>query len=271
MPDLPDLADLGGLLPALPDIPDQILVLMALGLTGLLVLLRLDAERFSAAEYDDADRWGNPPSLRRRLAWYTLGIGGILVVLELHPNPAGELFLGLGDRLGAVILGLTSGAIGTAIALGIAYYRYRYIRLPSILAYPGAVLNAIATAFVDEAVFRGLVFGFLVVAGVDPTLANVTQTLVYGLATRLGARGRPWYMLVTVLAIGFAGGWLTGVTGGIGAAFVGHAITRVAIFLTTGHAGLPKAKGTEVEEMAHRQAPPDGWRVLGPREPSRDA
>ncbi len=46
---------------------------MALGLAGLLVILRFDAERFSAAEYDDVDRWGNPPSLLRRLAWYTLG------------------------------------------------------------------------------------------------------------------------------------------------------------------------------------------------------
>ncbi len=50
-------------------------------------------------------------------------------------------------------------------------------------------------------------------------------------------------MLVTVLAIGLAGGWLTGITGGIGAAFLGHAITRVAIFLTTGHAGLPRRGG----------------------------
>jgi membrane protease YdiL (CAAX protease family) len=268
---MPDLPDPFGLLPSLPDIPDQILVLMALGLTGLLVLLRLDAERFNAAEYDDADRWGNPPSLWRRLAWYTLGIGGILVILKLHPDPAGQLFLGLGDRLGAVILGLTYGAIGTAIALGIAYYRYHYLRFPPVRSYPGAVVNAIATAFIDEAVFRGLVFGFLIVVGMDPTLANVTQALLYGLATRLGAKGRPWYMLVTALAIGLAGGWVTGVTGGIGAAFLGHSITRVAIFLTTGHAGLPKAKGTEEEEVEHRQQTPDGWRVLGPREPSRDA
>lgn len=266
MPDLPDLSDL----PGVGDIPEPLLVLMAVGLTGLLILLRLDAERFNAAEYDDADRWGNPPSLLRRLGWYTLGIGGILLVLEIHPNPSGELFLGLGDRLGAVILGLTYGAIGTAIALAIAYYRYRHVRFPAVRSYPGAMLNALATAFVDEAVFRGLLFGFLVLVGIDPTLANVVQALVYALATRLGAKGRPWYMLVTALAIGLAGGWLTGVTGGIGAAFLGHSITRFAIFLTTGHAGLPKAKGTEAEEVDRRQRTPDGWRVLGPHEPSQD-
>jgi membrane protease YdiL (CAAX protease family) len=257
-------------LPGIADIPDPLRILMALGLAGLLVILRFDAERFSAAEYDDVDRWGNDPSLLHRLAWYTLGVGGILAVLTIHPSPAADLLLGLGDRLGAVILGLAYGAIGTTIALVIAFLRYRHVRLPSVLAYPGAVINAIATAFIDEAVFRGMVFGFLLVTGVNANLANVTQALLYGLATRLGAPRRPWYMLATVLAIGLASGWVTGVTGGIGAAFLGHAITRVAIFLTTGHAGLPKAKGTEVEEVERQQRTPDGWRVLAPREAPQD-
>ena len=59
-------------------------------------------------------------------------------------------------------------------------------------------------------------------------------------------------------------------TGGIGAAFLGHAITRIAIFLTTGHAGIPKPRGTEDEEVARRRATPKGWQVLGPGEASRD-
>jgi hypothetical protein len=261
--------DLAGL-PGIDAVPDLLRILMTIGLAGLLVILRFDAERFNAAEYDDVDRWGNPPSLLRRLAWYTLGIGGILAILWIHPNPSTDLFLGLGDRLGAVILGLAYGAIGTAIAIGIALARYRTVRLPPVATYPGAFLNAIATAFVDEAVFRGLVFGFLLSTGMNPNLANLTQALVYGLATRLGAPGRPWYMLVAALAIGLAGGWLTGVTGGIGAAFLGHSIIRIAIFLTTGHAGVPKPRGTEEEEVARRQATPAGWRVLGPREPTQD-
>jgi membrane protease YdiL (CAAX protease family) len=269
MPDLPGLPDLSSL-PGVSDVPEPLLVLITIGLAGLLVLLRFDAERFSAAEYDDVDRWGYPPSLLRRLYWYTLGIGGILLVLLIYPHPARDLFLGLGDRLRAVILGLAYGAVGTTIAIGIAYVRYHYVRLPSIRAYPGAVVNAIATAFVDEAVFRGLVLGLLIMAGVDPTLANVIQALLYALATRLGARGRPWYMLVAALAMGLAGGWLTGVTGGIGAAFLGHAITNVAVFLVTAHAGMPKARGTEVEEVERRQRTPEGWRVIGPHEPSGD-
>lgn len=257
-------------LPIVSHVPEPLRVLVALGLMGLLVLLRFDAERFGAAEYDEADRWGNRPSLLRRLAWYALGIGGILIVLEVHPAPAVDLFLGLGDRLGAVILGLMSGGVGTAIALGIAYYRYRYLRFPPVASYPGAMINALATAFTDEAVFRGMLLGFLIVVGVDPTLANLTQALLYGLATRLGAPGRPGYMLVTALVVGLAGGWLTGVTGGIGAAFLGHAITRMAIFLATGHAGIPRARGTEVEEVEQRRRPPEGWRVLGTRSTPRD-
>ena len=95
------------------------------------------------------------------------------------------------------MLGLAYGAIGTAIAIGIALYRYHTVRLPPVALYPGAILNAIATAFFDEAVFRGLLFGFLLTAGLQPNLANLIQALVYALATRLGAPGRPWYMLVT--------------------------------------------------------------------------
>ena len=98
----------------------------------------------------------------------------------------------------------------------------------------------------------------------DPNLANVTQALLYALATRLGAPGRPWYMLVTVLVIGLAGGWLTGITGGIGAAFLGHAITRIAIFLTTGHAGIPKApRAPRTRRSSGGGGRPTAGQVLG--------
>jgi hypothetical protein len=255
-------------LPGISDVPDLLRVLMVVGLSLFLVLLRFDAERFNAAEYDDVDRWGNQPSLFRRLAWYSLGLLGILGVMVLHPTPSSDLFLALGDRLGVLILGLAYGAAGTLIALGVAYYRYRTIRLPVVRSYPGAVLNAISTAFVDEAVFRGVVFGLLITIGTNPNMANVAQTLLYALATRLGAPGRPKSMLLVVIGIGLAGGWLTGVTGGIGAAFLGHAITRLAFFLTTGHAGLPRPKGTETEEITRRATPPKGWRVLDDNGPA---
>jgi len=254
----------------LPDIPQPLAVLMALGFTGLLVILRFDAERFGAAEYAERDRWGNPPSIARRIGWYALGIGGIVLIAFVHPDAARELFLGTGDRAGAIVWGLLYGAAGAGIAVGIAYYRYRHVRVPGLASYPGGLVNSIFTAFVDEAVFRGLVFGYLVVAGVDPTLANITQALLYGLATRLGAPGRPWYMLVFVLCIGLASGWLTGITGGIGAAFLGHAVTRFAVFLTTGHAGQPAPRGREEEEIEMRHQTPDGWRSITPPDATRD-
>jgi hypothetical protein len=252
-------------LPVISHLPEPIRVLMTLGFALLLVLLRFDAERFGAAEYDDLDKWGKPPSLTRRISWYVIGIAGLLLALMIHPSP-GDLYLGLGDRLGALILGGAFGAIGATVAVVIAMYRYGTVRLPDTKTYPGAVVNALATAIVDEGVFRGLVFGFLIVWGVDPTLANLLQALLYALATRLGAPGRPWYMLVTALAVGLAGGWVTATTGGIGAAFLGHSITRVAIFLMTGHSGLPKARGAEAEEVEYRRRTPDGWRVLPPRD-----
>ena len=42
--------------------------LATVGFVLLLVLLRLDAERFGTAEYDERSRDGAPPSLRGRLA-----------------------------------------------------------------------------------------------------------------------------------------------------------------------------------------------------------
>ena len=45
-------------LPDLPALPEPFLILMCLGFTGLLVILRFDAQRFGAAEYDEPDRTG---------------------------------------------------------------------------------------------------------------------------------------------------------------------------------------------------------------------
>ena len=126
-------------------------------------------------------------------------------------------------------------------------------------------------AFVDEVAFRGVLLGLLLLAGVNPTLANFSQAIIYTLTTRLGAPGRDRYLLVMTLGMGLLGGWLTVATGGIAAAFLGHAITRFALFLCTGHTGQTKPRGREVEEIEKRRRPPEGWRVIGSREsPSRD-
>jgi hypothetical protein len=124
----------------------------------------------------------------------------------------------------------------------------------------------VATAFIDEAAFRGALFGLLILAGANPTLANIAQALIYTLTTRLAAPGRDRYLLGLTLGIGLIGGWLTAVTGGIAAAFVGHAITRFAVFLCTGHTGQTRPRGREVEEIEKRRRPPEGWRIIGSRE-----
>ena len=243
-------------------------VLVGLGLTLLLVMLRLEAERFHAAEYDEPVR-GRKPSLLRRLAWYVLGVAGVLALLLVHPAAKQDLFLQAGDRSG-ILLALALGGLGVGQAVALALLHYRRLRLPNIAAYPGALINEIMTAFIDEAVFRGAVLGYLVWAlentdappGTAASLAILGSALVYALATRLGAPGRDKYMLVLALLIGLVGAWATLLTGGIGAAFLGHAITRVAVFLTTGHAGQPPAKGTEVEDVEKRRRTPEGWRAV---------
>jgi hypothetical protein len=240
--------------------------LIVVGLTLLLVLLRIDAERFGTAEYFEATRDGERPRIRRRLAWYGLGVALIVAIFAIHPNPETELFLSTGDRFGAVFGGLIFAAIGVAQAIAFATVRYQRIRFPDTGSYPGALLNSTATAFIDEATFRGAIFGSLLILGFEANLANIIQTLIYALATRLGAPGRDRYLLVLTLGIGFIGGWLTAVTGGIAAAFLGHAATRFAVFLCTGHTGQTLPKGREVEEIDRRRRPPEGWRVIGSRE-----
>jgi Type II CAAX prenyl endopeptidase Rce1-like len=244
--------------------------LIAVGLALLLVMLRLEASRFSAAEYDDTID-GNEPSFRRRMAWYAIGLVLVVGIFLVHPAPDVDFALGAGDRPKALIYGFLYAAVGTAIALGIAYYRYRRLRFPDVWSYPGALLNAVVTAIVDEVAFRGAVLGLLLLTGLDPTAANLIQALLYALTTRLGAPGRNRWMLVMAIGLGLAGGWTTAVTGGIAAAFLGHAATRFAVFLSTGHAGQFLPRGREVEEIEATQRPPKGWRVIGPRESvSRD-
>jgi hypothetical protein len=245
-------------------------ILIAAGLALLLIMLRLEASRFSAAEYDDPLD-GRAPSLRRRIAWYGIGLALVAAIFLVHPSPQVDFALGAGDRPKSLVYGFLYAAIGTATALGIAFYRYRRLRFPDVWSYPGALLNAVVTAIIDEVAFRGAVLGLLLLTGVNPTAANLIQAILYALATRLGAPGRNRWLLLMALLIGVAGGWVTAVTGGIAAAFLGHAVTRFAVFLSTGHAGQFLPRGREVEEIEARRRPPQGRRVIGSRESaSRD-
>jgi membrane protease YdiL (CAAX protease family) len=239
---------------------DDMRVLVGLGLTLLLVMLRVEAHRFGTAEYDEPVR-GRRPSILRQLAWYLLGVGGVLALLLAHPSPEFSLHLTGGDRSG-ILLATLLGGLGVAQAVGIAWLHYRRLRLPDIGSYPGGLANEILTAFIDEAVFRGAVLGYFLWAGADKNLAILGAAVAYVLATRAGAPGRDPYMFLLTGVIALVGGWATLLTGGIGASFLGHAITRVAVFLTTGHAGQPPRRGTEVEEVERRRRTPEGWRSV---------
>jgi hypothetical protein len=239
--------------------------LIAVGLALLLVMLRLEAVRFNAAEYDDPID-GRAPSLRKRVAWYAVGLVLVVAIFQVHPSADVDFALSAGDRNQSLIYGFLYAGIGTAVALGVALYRYRRLRFPDVWSYPGALLNSVMTAIVDEVAFRGAVLGLLLLTGLEPTAANAIQAILYALTTRLGAPGRNRWMLLMVILVGLAGGWVTAVTGGIAAAFVGHAATRFSVFLTTGHAGQFLPRGREVEEIEERRRPPKGWRVIGSRE-----
>ena len=241
--------------------------LVAFGFTLILVTLRFEAERFGTAEYDEPFG-GHQPPLIRRLAWYAVGLGGVAAILLVHPAPARDLYLSGGD--GGVLLGFALAVVGGGLAVSLAWYRYRYVRLPDLSQYPGAILNEIATAVFDEAVFRGALLGFLIVGGVEPVLAVTAQAAAYSLATRLGAPGHNRSMFLLSIAIGVVGGWATLLTGGIAASILGHGVTRVAVFLMTGHAGQPAPRGTEIEELERKRRAPEGWRVVTGRDAHRD-
>jgi membrane protease YdiL (CAAX protease family) len=245
----------------------ELRILVGLGIALLLVMLRVEAQSFGAAEYDEPVG-GRRGSILRRIAWYALGTGGIAALLFVHPNAGLDLRLTVGDRIG-ILLGLALGALGVAQAVGFALYHYHRIRLPDVGRYPAALANQILTAFIDEATFRGALFGYLLWLGAPIDLAIAGQAVAYTLATRTGAPGRDLYLFFLTLAIGVIGGVATARTGGIGAAFLGHAITRVAVFLATGHEGQLAPRGKEPEEVERRSRAPEGWRSVD--RGSRDA
>src|SRR3990170_1517523 len=243
---------------------EELRAAVAVALAAFLLILRLDAERLGAAEYDEPDDWGRRPPFLPRLGWYFTGIALVALVEFVHPDPGTALLLGLGnDRVVALLVGLVFGLVGAAQAATLAWARWQRFRLPAPREYPGAILNAVGTAVVDEAAFRGVLLGLLLAMGVPASAAIVAQALLYVLATRVAATGRSRYTLFFTLLLGMAAGWVTVFTGGIGAAVLGHATTRLAVFAFTGHAGLLAPRGQEVEEIERERLPPPGWEVVG--------
>jgi hypothetical protein len=230
-------------------------VLIASGFFMLLVLLRLESERFGAAEYDEPGRRG----AWTRISWYAIGLSLLAAIYVVHPQPHDVLFLLVGHRTEALEYGLALAVLGTALVAAFALFWYGELRLPDGRAYPGAALNSIGTAVLDEATFRGALLGTLVWIGVPQVSSVLLATLTYVLVTRLAAPGRNRVMMLLAFGLGVFGGWATLATGGIGAAIIGHAGTSFALFVCTGHAGQVARAGFEPEEVERRRRPPEGW------------
>jgi hypothetical protein len=242
-------------------VEDQLRLLVALAFAGLLIMLRLDAERFGAAEYD-FDEYGQASTIRRRAAWYVLGLVLVVAVDLVHPSPSTGLLLRFGNTAEALVFGLAFAAVGVLQVLAFAWLRGRGLRLPPPERYPGGIINSVATAFIDEAAFRGIILAFLLATGMEAWAANLIQAIVYTLVTRVGAPGRELPMVALTLVLGVFGGWLTITTTGIGAAFLGHAVTRFALFLVTSEAAPIYTPGAGRDDDARRVVP-GGWRAIG--------
>jgi hypothetical protein len=245
--------------------------LLLLAVVGLLVLLRFDAARFGAADYDDEESPGGFRTWMGRVSWYVFGILLIALVYVVYPAPLTELHLQIGEPRGTVFLaGVALALAGMVIAGAYAWWRFGELSLPPAHRYGPGVLSSLATAFIDEATWRGILLGLLLVSNWPLEYAIGFQAVLYALATRLGSVGRPRSLLVLSLAIGLVGGWVTVMTNGIGAILFAHAVTRLSIFVATGHAGqvTPSAAYDEQVVEEDSRLTPAGWEVVGDNGPA---
>ena len=182
---------------------DQLRFLVALAFAGLLIMLRLDAERFGAAEYE-ADQYGQPATIRRRFAWYVLGPRGSRRHLFVHPIDGPDLLLARRRPARAVLGGL---ALRPRDRPGgqLRDLPLPPDPLPGQLVVPGRPAQLGGHRVHRRGAFRGALFGLLSFGRVNPTLANLAQAIIYTLTTRLGAPGRDRYLLVLTLGIGLIG------------------------------------------------------------------
>ncbi len=148
---------------------DPIRGLVAIAITFFLVILRFEAEKFGAAEYDEPTRDGRRGSFLRRLSWILLGFALVGALLRDPPEPRQRPRAARSATAGRRSCSASaSGPSARVQAMAYAYYRYGRIRFPPAWTYPGAVLNALGTAFIDEATFRGALLGLLLLIGHRP-------------------------------------------------------------------------------------------------------
>ena len=141
-------------------------------------MLRLEAERFGTAEYYEATRDGERPKARRRLAWYGLGLGIAILLLYVHPRPQRDLFLGSGDRLGAVFGGLSTARSASARQSS----SRRRATTGSVCRTPGPTPGRSSIRRSRRSSTRSpsaVDFGTCSSTDMNPNIANLIQTLLY--------------------------------------------------------------------------------------------
>ena len=221
------------------------------------------AERFSAAEYDEPIDGRRRPSLRRRLAWYAIGLALVVAICSSIRRPADDFCLGLGRPAAARSSAASSTArSATAIALGDRALPLPPAPLPRRLVVPGRA----AQRGRDGVHRRGRVpRRALRPPAADRPRADRSRTSSRRSSTPWrrgsGAPGRDRYMLVLALAIGLAGGWVTVVD-----RRHRRGVPRPRrspgsrSSCTTGHAGQPSRGAPRSRRSSKRRRPPEGWR-----------
>ena len=105
--------------------------LVMLATIGLLVLLRFDAARFGAADYDDEESSGGLRTWLGRVSWYVFGVFFVVTVYFVAPQPLTQLHLQIGEPRGFVFLaGVGLAVLGMLAAAGYAWWRFGELRLP---------------------------------------------------------------------------------------------------------------------------------------------
>jgi membrane protease YdiL (CAAX protease family) len=162
---------------------------------------------------------------------FNLGILGVALAIARH---AGLTVPDLGyrrDRIkrGLVVGGIVMGVIGAGILIGVAipatrqfFYDDRVIdNSTAFILFEVFIRIPIATAFYEETLFRGVIFG-LFARRWAPLWAATATSLLFGL----------WHILPTMHTLGTnpAGGLISGVTGVVIAAAGAVAGTAIAGF-----------------------------------------
>ncbi len=217
---------------------DELRTVLAIGLAGLVLMLRLDAARFGAAEYDPGPEDDTASTIGIRLAWPGIAIALVAVIAVILPGGPALLNLDPATFGSTATVGLSVlfGMIGVAIVVFGAWYPLRRWPPPVVSAWqlPREALDAFGTAVVDELAFRGVLLGLMLAAGVPVVFAFLIQLLSYGIATRLGATTRTLPLLCAVMALGAATGWLAILSGGVVGPIFVHTVVRFAALIVRG-------------------------------------